>query len=202
MAGLSSMPRGSRFVPITVNLPSYATLSAMITPAIFLTANGSLIISTSNRMSRIVDRIRVLNDLGDRLGRGATDHDFTRQRLNHVQDQLGRLLWRSDRIRYALTALYLAFGAFAGTSLTLAFDTWTGNRLVALPTMLAVLGVGLMLFACANMVREAFAALQSNRQEIRFFRDLQEAREAAGADGLDRLNESPIDRLNTPESGL
>ena len=45
---------------------NYATLSAMITPAVFfMTANGSLIISTSNRMSRIVDRVRVLNELGD-----------------------------------------------------------------------------------------------------------------------------------------
>ena len=48
----------------------YDTLTAMITPAIFLTANASLIISTSNRMSRVVDRIRVLNDLVDRMGRG------------------------------------------------------------------------------------------------------------------------------------
>ena len=42
---------------------TYTTLSAMITPAIFMTANASLIISTSNRMSRVVDRIRVLVDL-------------------------------------------------------------------------------------------------------------------------------------------
>ena len=55
----------------------YDTLTAMITPAIFLTANASLIISTSNRMSRVVDRIRVLNDLVDRLGRGTTDLDYT-----------------------------------------------------------------------------------------------------------------------------
>ena len=40
--------------------PNYSTLAAMITPAIFMTATGSLIISTSNRMSRIVDRIRLL----------------------------------------------------------------------------------------------------------------------------------------------
>ena len=57
---------------------TYNALSAMITPAIFLTANASLIISTSNRMSRVVDRIRVLNDLADKLGRGMTDLDFTR----------------------------------------------------------------------------------------------------------------------------
>jgi hypothetical protein len=152
----------------------------MITPAIFLTANGSLIISTSNRMSRIVDRIRVLNDLGDRLCRDGTEFDFPQERLAHVHDQLNRLIWRSDRIRYALTALYLAFGAFAGTSLTLAIDVWTGNLLVALPTLLAVVGVGLMLFACVNMVREAFAALRSTRREIQFFRDLHDRRSRDG----------------------
>src|SRR3954464_8062447 len=101
-------------------LPSnYATLTVMITPALFLTANGSLIISTSNRMSRIVDRIRVLNDLADKLCRGASDVDYVRERVGHMQDQLDRLMWRGDRIRYALVALYLAFGAFVGTSLTL-----------------------------------------------------------------------------------
>jgi hypothetical protein len=168
--------------PLPLGTPTYAVLSAMITPAIFLTANGSLIISTSNRMSRIVDRIRVLNDLSDRLCRGGTDLDFPLDRLAHAQEQLDRLIGRSDRIRYALTALYLAFGAFAGTSLTLAIDVWTGNLLVALPTLLAVLGVGLMLFACVNMVREAFEALQSNRQEIRFFRALH-SRRSAGEKG-------------------
>jgi hypothetical protein len=165
-------------MPASFASPSYAVLSAMITPAIFLTANGSLIISTSNRMSRIVDRIRVLNDLADKLCRGVTDLDFTEDRLAHVQDQLNRLVLRGDRIRYALTALYLAFGAFAGTSLTLAIDVWTGNLLVFLPTLLAVLGVGLMLFACVNMVREAFEALRSNRLEIGFFRDLHNRRSA------------------------
>ena len=158
--------------------PSYATLSAMITPAIFLTANGSLIISTSNRMARVVDRIRVLNDLGDKLCRGVSDLDYIKDRLAHVQDQLDRLVWRGDRIRFALAALYLALGAFAGTSLTLAIDVWTGNRIVGLPTFLAIVGVGLMLFACVNMVREALNALRGNQLEIRFYRDLHERRAA------------------------
>ena len=100
----------------------YDTLTAMITPAIFLTANASLIISTSNRMSRVVDRIRVLNDLVDRLGRGTTDLDYAAERVNHLRDQLRRLEWRNERIRYALTTLYIAFTTFVGTSLVLAVD--------------------------------------------------------------------------------
>jgi small-conductance mechanosensitive channel len=126
-----------------------------------------------------VDRIRVLNDQTDKLCRGATDLDFLEDRLAHVQDQLDRLVWRGDRIRYALTALYLAFGAFTGTSLTLAIDVWFNNLLRALPTSLAVAGVGFMLFACVNLVREAMEALRSNRLEIRFYRELHERRKAS-----------------------
>ena len=158
---------------------NYATLSAMITPALFMTANGSLIISTSNRMSRVVDRIRVLNDLGDELCRGDTKLDFPAERLAHLLDQLIRLEWRSDRVRYALTMLYLSFSSFVGTSLTLAIDSLFNHHLTRfLATALSVVGVGLMFVASLNLVREARAALSSNRLEIRFYRDLQARRVA------------------------
>src|SRR5262249_57644780 len=87
----------------------YDTLTAMITPAIFLTANASLIISTSNRMSRVVDRIRILNDLLDKMSRGPSDLDYLAERIDHLRDQLHRLEWRNDRIRHALTTLSISF---------------------------------------------------------------------------------------------
>jgi hypothetical protein len=158
---------------------SYATLSAMITPALFMTANGSLIISTSNRMSRIVDRIRVLNDLDDSLGRGATELDFIPERREHIAGQLGRLQWRGDRIRNALTVLYSAFASFVGTSLMLAVDVLAGERIAFVPSALAVVGVALMFVACVNLIREAIHALHSNGLEIRFYRELQERRKHA-----------------------
>jgi hypothetical protein len=160
--------------------PNYQTLSAMITPALFMTANGSLIISTSNRMSRVVDRIRVLNELGDSLCRGATSLDFLGERYEHLTDQLRHLEWRSDRVRYALSLLYLSFVSFVGTSLTLALDVIFGNHLVAVPTLLAVLGVVLMMGACFHLVREAHRGLLTNRLEIRFYRALHERRKAEG----------------------
>jgi hypothetical protein len=167
-------------MPLATLNETYAALSAMITPAIFLTANGSLIISTSNRMSRIVDRIRVLNEQADKICRGGTDLDYTVERVAHVHDQLERLVWRGDCIRYALVALYVAFGSFVGTSLTLALDVWAGNNLRVLPTVLALVGVTLMLAACVNLVREGLEALRSNRLEVRFYRDLHARRVAEG----------------------
>ena len=164
---------------------NYATLSAMITPALFMTANGSLIISTSNRMSRVVDRIRVLNDLGDDLCRGETRLDFIADRRAHIAEQLRHLEWRSDRVRFALGMLYVSFSAFVCTSLALAIDTLIGNRhlTTSMATALSMAGVSLMLMASLNLVREAYAALESNRAEIRFFRELQARREAEGRCG-------------------
>ena len=156
--------------------PNYAALSAMITPAIFLTANASLIISTSNRMARVVDRIRVLDDLVDKLDLGKTELDYTAERLEHVQDQLRRLERRNERIRFALVALYLAFTSFVGTSLVLAFDALLQNRLIALPIALAVIGVMLLLVASINLVLEALEALRTNRLEIQFYKQLHERR--------------------------
>jgi hypothetical protein len=154
----------------------------MITPAIFLTANGSLIMSTSNRMSRVVDRIRVLNEKSDRLCRGQDADDYPSERVGEIRNQIDRLVWRGDRIRRALVLLYLAFGSFVGTSLALAIDDWTGNLIVAFPTVLAIAGVGFMLGACVNLVREALEAIRSNRAEIDFYRGLHERRQAEGRD--------------------
>jgi Protein of unknown function (DUF2721) len=161
---------------------TYTTLSAMITPAIFMTANASLIISTSNRMSRVVDRIRVLVDLADNIGRGASELDFPSERVKHANALLDHLEWRSNRLRAAMTALYLAFSSFVGTSLTLAVDDWLSNRLSALPTILAILGVGLMLIASINLVREALRALGGNHREIQFYRELAERRQRSSGD--------------------
>jgi hypothetical protein len=143
-----------------------------------MTANGSLIISTSNRMARVVDRIRVLNDLTDAICWGETKLDFAELRREHFSTQLNHLEWRSDRVRYALGMLYMAFASFVGTSLSLAIDSLIGNRhlTTSLATALSMVGVSLMFIASINLVREARAALSSNRQEIQFFRNLQARR--------------------------
>jgi uncharacterized protein YqhQ len=160
-----------------VSPSNYTTLTAMITPALFMTANGSLIISTSNRMSRIVDRIRQLNELADSLSRGASNLDFPAERLEHIDAQLKRLIWRSDRIRLALTLLYLAMAMFVGTSFTMAIDALIGNFLTALPTTTAMLGVSLLLLASVQLTREAHAALRGNGLEIAYFAELRRRRE-------------------------
>jgi hypothetical protein len=158
---------------------SYEALSAMIAPALFLTATGSLVISTSNRMSRIVDRVRTLNDEYDRLMRGKLDVDMVEERATHMQGELVRLIGRSNRIRVALTLLYFALCCFASTSLLLGLDVVTGHRIVVVPTLVAVAGVASVLISTGFLLEEALTALRTYHRDIAFYQSLHEQRRAA-----------------------
>jgi len=158
------------------SLPAYSTLAAMISPALFMTATGSLIISTSNRMSRIIDRVRSLNTQADELSRGESKLDFPDERLAQILTEIKLQVWRSERVRRSLTLLYLALSMFVGTSLAMAFDVLLGNSFGVLPTALAIGGVSLLMFASVQLTREAHAALRGNRNEIRFYQSLRDRR--------------------------
>jgi hypothetical protein len=165
-------------MPIPAAGDTYATLAAMIMPALFMTATGSLIISTSNRMSRIVDRIRVVIELSERLERGEPEFDFPEERLAQATRELLHLRWRSNRVRMALMLLYVGLCSFVGTSLTLAFDALLGRRFLAVPTILAIVGVGALLAASVNLAREALRALRSSGQELEFHEQIRVRRQA------------------------
>ncbi|QEL15970.1 DUF2721 domain-containing protein [Limnoglobus roseus] len=173
-----------------MNPPLYQTVTAMIAPALFLTATASLIISTANRMGRIIDRIRKLVEVGNEIGQKPEDFDFADARLTHIGIQLDYLQIRNRRVMVAVTELYLAFGAFVGSSLTIAVDSFTGHYLAGVPTVFATAGVGLLFAASINLVFEARSALRTNHVEVEFYRELsarrreQAARQSPGADHL------------------
>jgi hypothetical protein len=123
-------------------------------------------------MSRIVDRIRIQIDLADRLDRGELDLDYLPARRERADAELCALEWRSSRVRLALTLLYLALCAFIGTSLTLAIDVLLGSHFMGLPTLMAVVGVTLLLWASTNLSLEAHRAMRSNHDEVLFHRAL------------------------------
>jgi hypothetical protein len=188
----------------------YATVAAMIAPALFLTATASLMISTATRMARIVDRIRILVALCDRPTPVDEVLDFPEERRKHAIGELRRLQRRSDRVMAAVTLLYLAFGSFAATSMVIAVDSMTGHRFPAMPTLFAFAGVAFLLAASMNLVVEARSALRSNDLEVQFFFELERLRgqpviDASASlhhglptDQASRHAESGRDRSDTP----
>ncbi|HLA09723.1 MAG TPA: DUF2721 domain-containing protein [Pyrinomonadaceae bacterium] len=66
-----------------------AILTAMITPAVLISACGSMILSTSTRLGRVVDRVRALSDKLEEMARQpGADEQMLRERQAIIFDQL------------------------------------------------------------------------------------------------------------------
>ncbi len=158
-----------------MNGPVVATevLGAMITPAVLISASGTLVLSTSNRLTRVVDRVRVLADeveglYDDTHGGDATVRDRKR-RL--IQDQLPRLSQRALLLRTALTTLYIAIGLLVATSISIGLVALIEWRYGWLPVTLGLAGSGALLVGSLLLVREARLAVGSTLQEMEFVRE-------------------------------
>lgn len=137
----------------------YAVISAMITPAFFLTATGSLLISSNNRLARVVDRMRKEIDHLRDTAPGAL--------RSELENRIGVHRKRSYLVLASLRMLYAALSAFVCTSIGIAADAFFGYRLGFLPTVLAVLGVLLMFAASLCLGQEARLSLRMLDRELK-----------------------------------
>ena len=136
----------------------HAVLTAMLAPAFFLTATASLLLSANNRLARIIDRARtLLRELAD--VEDETDRALLEKRIA-LQRRRSLIILRAGQL------LYVAISLFVGTSLAVAADSLLGNRLGALPTLLAVLGVLAMFTASLLLARESTLAVKAVNEEM------------------------------------
>jgi len=137
-------------------------LQTMITPAVLISATGTLIMSTSNRTARVTDRVRELAAAG--VG---TEHGERRAFFANQLELLGR---RLRLLRSAMQALYTAMGSFVATSLVIAIsDVVPWSRGWA-AVVIALTG-GCVLFAASlQLVRESHLAARSTFEELEHLR--------------------------------
>ncbi|WP_298270382.1 DUF2721 domain-containing protein [Geobacter sp.] len=135
-------------------LSSTRVLTSMITPAVLISACGSLIFSTAARLGRIFDRV---NSYKTELeGLIAAKLPYPEERFAYLEQQLQRQRVRARLIQRSLAALYTATGLFVASSLGIAFNVAFGSAATSwIPTAIALLG-GLFLFAsCAILLYES-----------------------------------------------
>jgi hypothetical protein len=160
----------------------YRTLSMMIAPALFMTATGSLILSSNQRLARIVDRIRVLIDLCDKLTHPNNTLDFPELRQTYILGEIQHLHSRTHRIRTATALLYLSFALFVAASLSIGVDLFLAHKIAVVPTILALVGVCTLLWACINLFQEARTATHTIKLEFEYFNRLQAERKNGEVD--------------------
>src|SRR6266404_4557830 len=91
---------------------SLTVLTAMITPAVLISASGTMILSSSTRLGRVVDRVRSLSDRFQQLADSGSTAEFFEEQRAMLYDQLDKLTSRSRLLQRALTTFYLAVGVF------------------------------------------------------------------------------------------
>ena len=150
-------------------------LGAMITPAVLISASGVLVLSTSNRVSRTVDRVRSLAAEVERLQMSPesflTPSHKMSSRRKHVADQLAQLSTRAVLLRSAMTALYSAIGLLVGTSILVGVVALLEWQYSSLPVVLGFAGACALLYSSLLLVREARLAVHSTLQEVSFARE-------------------------------
>ena len=145
-----------------------SVLSAMITPAVLISACGSLILATSTRLMRAVDRVRDVSlrfaDLGEHPPEGEDVEDERKM----LFAQLDLTTTRARLLQRALARLYWALGAFVGASAAIGLVAASGRQYAWVPIGFGLAGAGLLLYASVLLVHESRIALAALEAEMDF----------------------------------
>jgi hypothetical protein len=158
--------------------PTIEFLTAMVTPTLLISATGSLVLSTSTRLGRVIDRVR---DLEQRLAELITTTDkseillYTR-RLETVIDLLDKVTSRSRLLQRAMVLFYYGLGFFVLTSVSIGIVGIAGYyRWVPIP--IGLIGILFLFWGSVLMMLEARMATATINTEMDFTWQL--AREVA-----------------------
>jgi hypothetical protein len=151
----------------------FAALSLIVAPAVLTNASSILVLSTSNRLARAVDRARTLATHLE-VPAGISDR-FTPLRLKELASSEQRALMLLN----ALRLFYGSLGAFAGAALSsllgAGLSAAPGRGLATTLELVAIIagfiGVGGLILGCILLVRETKIAVLVVSEEAAFLRD-------------------------------
>ena len=156
--------------------PSLTVLSAMITPAVLISACGTLILSTSNRLSRVIDRVETLST---RLNQPANPPSGSSPSFDGVAIVFTQLQDTARRVRFlqwALSTFYLAVGIFVANMVIIGLMALMDQDAIWATVGLALVGAGLMLAGCMLLIIESRLALETTYREMDYVRRLARSR--------------------------
>lgn len=144
-------------------------LTAMVTPTLLISATGSLVLSTSTRLGRVVDRVR---ELEKRLSDLITSDDKSaialyELRIDTVVGLLDKVTSRARLLQRAMVTFYYGLGFFVLTSVTIAaaafFNTY---RWVPIPV--GIVGILFLFWGSILMLMETRMATATVNAEMDF----------------------------------
>jgi hypothetical protein len=160
-------------MPLQVETVSQAlaVLTAMVTPAVLILASSSLVLATSNRLGRAIDRTRAVSERVADLSR-LEDRTMLHEERALLLQQLARTARRTKLLTRTLTSLYSALAVFIATSVAIGVVTALGVPYAWVALLLGFVGAGLLFWASVLLILESRIALASVYDEMEFVQRL------------------------------
>jgi Protein of unknown function (DUF2721) len=151
----------------------FAVLSFIVAPAILTNSSTVLILSTSNRLARAVDRARALSKELDASQDPTSEADAQRLRELTVVEKRSVLLVRALRIFYLAVSGFAsaALLSLAGAILAESAPAWVATLLGYVVIAAGLVAVASLVFGSVLLVREtrmAVAILSEQTESLRF----------------------------------
>lgn len=147
--------------------PVLGILSSMITPAVLILASGSLITTTSQRLSRVIDRVRKISQEFMQSESASTD-SATETKRRTLYTLLEKSALRTKLLTRAMTLLYLSLGLFILTSLAIGIVAVSHSRYTWIPTAIGMIGAVMLFISSAILIIESRMAYRVVAIEIDF----------------------------------
>lgn len=140
----------------------------MITPAVLISACGSMLLSTSSRLGRVVDRVRGLSDKLEELAGKHSEETSEREAV--IFAQLDKLTSRARILQRSMVAFYLATGMFVATSVAIGVVAVipSSPRFNLVPVVVGLLGACFLFYGSMLLIFEARLALSTIHAEMDF----------------------------------
>jgi hypothetical protein len=127
-----------------------------------------MILSTSSRLGRVVDRVRALSEkLEELAGKHA---DETKERQGVIFAQLDKLTSRARILQRAMVVFYLATGLFVATSVAIGVVAVipSSPHYNLVPVIVGLLGACFLIYGSILLIFEARLALSTIHAEMDF----------------------------------
>lgn len=145
-----------------------AVLTAMITPAVLMSACGSLILSTATRMARTVDRVRSLLDRLEELAHTKDKLELFDERREIVYKMLDLTAKRNRLLQRSMVTFYFALCMFVATSVAIGLVAVTERGYEWLPAALGLAGACFLFYGSILLIFETRIAHRAIFMEMDF----------------------------------
>jgi hypothetical protein len=148
--------------------PALGILSSMITPAVLILASGSLIMTTSQRLSRVIERVRKISQEFLLIEKSNDKESANESKRAILYSLLKKSAKRSKLLTKSLACLYISLGLFVATSLAIGVAAVSHSRFTWVPTVIGMIGAVCLFISSVILIIEARLTYSVIADEVEF----------------------------------